>query len=175
MNREIVGFEIDEAGDTVTLLDCGHRRHVRHRPPFELRPWAIDASERQKRLGTEIACGRCEQAELPEGLSFVRRLGPFDAAGLPAGLRRPHRTAPRVWAVVEVVEGEVRLRLGETGEITLAKGERHAIPPGMEHVVSLGRGAIVALELLRVPTSSGGSAESPGGAVGGETPGESAT
>ncbi|MCB1185380.1 DUF3565 domain-containing protein, partial [bacterium] len=30
----ITGFIQDEAGDWIALLACGHRRHVRHRPPL---------------------------------------------------------------------------------------------------------------------------------------------
>lgn len=33
IGRRIVGFDRDEEGDWVALLECGHRQHVRHRPP----------------------------------------------------------------------------------------------------------------------------------------------
>lgn len=61
VQRAIVGFHQDAHGEWIAELECGHRRHVRHRPPFELRPWVVDAEERRARLGTTIACGLCEQ------------------------------------------------------------------------------------------------------------------
>jgi tellurite methyltransferase len=60
--RAIVGFLRDEKGEWIAELECGHRRHVRHRPPFELRPWVADAESRQRRIGTPLECGLCEQA-----------------------------------------------------------------------------------------------------------------
>jgi tellurite methyltransferase len=61
MERAIVGFQQDEAGDWVAELACGHRRHVHHRPPFELRPWVVDPEGRRGRLGTPLECGLCER------------------------------------------------------------------------------------------------------------------
>ena len=42
--QAILGFHQDEYGDWVAELACGHTQHVRHRPPWELRPWV--ATER---------------------------------------------------------------------------------------------------------------------------------
>jgi uncharacterized protein DUF3565 len=61
VQRAIVGFHQDAHGDWIAELACGHRRHVRHRPPFEHRPWVVDPDARRARLGTTIACGLCEQ------------------------------------------------------------------------------------------------------------------
>jgi hypothetical protein len=63
MERPIVGFRQDEHGDWVAELACGHRRHVRHRPPFESRPWVVTAEGRRERLGTPLECGLCEGGE----------------------------------------------------------------------------------------------------------------
>jgi hypothetical protein len=65
MQREIVGFHEDEHGDWIAELACGHQRHVRHQPPFELLPWAVDAEGRRERVGTLLECGLCEQKSLP--------------------------------------------------------------------------------------------------------------
>ena len=46
MRRRIVGFVADEVGDWVALLDCHHRQHVRHRPPFRVAPWVEDEAGR---------------------------------------------------------------------------------------------------------------------------------
>lgn len=61
MKRAIVGFRQDEHGDWIVGLSCGHSRHVRHAPPFQLRPWVLDEESRRQRLGTEIECGLCRQ------------------------------------------------------------------------------------------------------------------
>jgi len=59
MERAIVGYHQDEHGDWVAELACGHERHVRHRPPFEQRPWVVEDSGRRQRLGTLLDCGLC--------------------------------------------------------------------------------------------------------------------
>lgn len=61
MQRAIVGYLQDERGDWIVELACGHRRHVRHDPPFQLREWVLSAEGRERRLGTPIECGLCSQ------------------------------------------------------------------------------------------------------------------
>ena len=63
MQRRIFGFSLDDAGEWVALLDCGHRRHLRHRPPFEKRAWVEDADGRASHLGTPLECGLCDREE----------------------------------------------------------------------------------------------------------------
>jgi hypothetical protein len=63
MERCILGFSLDDEGDWVALLDCGHRRHVRHRPPFQDRAWVVNAEGRASRLGTRIDCRLCDREE----------------------------------------------------------------------------------------------------------------
>jgi Protein of unknown function (DUF3565) len=63
MQRAIVGYHQDERGDWIAELDCGHRQHVRHQPPFQLRPWVVDAEGRRRRLGTPLDCRLCDQDE----------------------------------------------------------------------------------------------------------------
>lgn len=62
MARRIVAIAVVEAGVCVVTLDCGHRRHVRHRPPFEMHAWVLDEGQRAARVGQAIECGRCEAA-----------------------------------------------------------------------------------------------------------------
>ena len=57
--RSIVGFHQDEHGDWVAELFCGHTQHVRHRPPWELRPWVETAEGRLKRVGGTLLCVKC--------------------------------------------------------------------------------------------------------------------
>lgn len=64
--RAIVGFHRDERGEWVAELECGHGQHVRHRPPWELRPWVLTEEGRQVHLGKVLRCIRCdEEQELP--------------------------------------------------------------------------------------------------------------
>ncbi len=66
MERAIVGFEVDDVGDWVALLECGHRQHVRHRPPWQERAWVLTDEGRQGRVGWPLECGACDEA-LGEG------------------------------------------------------------------------------------------------------------
>lgn len=61
MRRLITGFHQDGEGDWVAHLDCGHAQHVRHRPPFQLRPWVTTEAGRAGRLGSELDCPLCDR------------------------------------------------------------------------------------------------------------------
>jgi len=52
MVQAITGFRQDKEGGWVAELVCLHSQHMRHDPPFQSRPWVIDASGRQARVGT---------------------------------------------------------------------------------------------------------------------------
>jgi hypothetical protein len=60
VQRAIVGYHQDEHGDWVAELACGHQQHVRHQPPFQLRPWVVEAKGRRQRLGTPLECRLCD-------------------------------------------------------------------------------------------------------------------
>lgn len=66
LKRFITGFELDEDGHWVALLDCGHRQHVRHQPPFQSRPWVVDEAGRTGMIGTTLNCRHCNHAEIPD-------------------------------------------------------------------------------------------------------------
>jgi tellurite methyltransferase len=137
--RSIVGFHQDEAGDWVAELSCLHSQHVRHRPPFQVRPWVERAEGRAGRLGTEIDCPLCARAELPGGLTVTRTAGPFDAASLPAGLLKEHMVAEGRWGCLHVIEGNVTFSLNTKPStiVRLGAGDRQAIPPGVPHALTL--------------------------------------
>ena len=107
MNRQIVGFGVDEAGDPFARLDCGHRQHVRHKPPFFNRPWVASQEGRDSMLGSALDCVLCDRMEWPEGLTAYRRLPEMDETNIPAGLKRDHATKRGVWAKIKVLEGSV--------------------------------------------------------------------
>ncbi|MFX5839946.1 DUF3565 domain-containing protein, partial [Acinetobacter baumannii] len=61
MKQPITGYLIDEEGDWVARLACGHRQHVRHKPPWTIRPWVITARGRAGRLGDVLDCRKCDE------------------------------------------------------------------------------------------------------------------
>ena len=60
MKRAITGFQQDERGDWVAMLECGHTQHVRHNPPWQVRAWVTSAASRQKFLGNMLNCAKCD-------------------------------------------------------------------------------------------------------------------
>jgi len=61
VERAVVGVHRDDHGEWVADLACGHQQHVRHQPPFQLRPWVVEAEGRRERLGTPLECRLCDQ------------------------------------------------------------------------------------------------------------------
>ncbi|WP_370329240.1 DUF3565 domain-containing protein [Balneatrix alpica] len=57
--QPICGYHQDELGDWVARLACGHNQHVRHQPPWQNRPWVINAEERRQQLGSLLLCKKC--------------------------------------------------------------------------------------------------------------------
>ncbi|HLW70935.1 MAG TPA: DUF3565 domain-containing protein [Candidatus Binataceae bacterium] len=62
MTRRVIAFHQDAQRDWVADLDCGHTQHVRHAPPFQLRPWVVTEEGRNSRLGMELDCKKCDDA-----------------------------------------------------------------------------------------------------------------
>jgi hypothetical protein len=58
-DRRIRDFHQDDAGDWVAELECGHQQHVRHDPPWQVRPWVVTAEGRKARIGTLLPCNVC--------------------------------------------------------------------------------------------------------------------
>ncbi len=75
MKRHIIGFHQDEFGDWVAELECNHTQHVRHQPPFQMRPWVTNEQGRQQQLGAELECRKCDDEPdyLRENRALVRR------------------------------------------------------------------------------------------------------
>ena len=59
--RKIVGFHQDEERHWVAELECGHSQHVRHDPPWQVRPWVVSVEGRNERLGTTLQCRLCDE------------------------------------------------------------------------------------------------------------------
>jgi len=60
MRQPITGYHQDEEGHWVAELACGHGQHVRHDPPWQLRPWVITPEGRARFLGVELECVKCD-------------------------------------------------------------------------------------------------------------------
>jgi hypothetical protein len=87
VQRAIVGFHQDAEGEWVAELACGHRQHVRHRPPLFPQPWVLDAETREGRIGTPVECGRCDQGG--EAACFANAVCPDCGVVLDGSPHRP--------------------------------------------------------------------------------------
>ncbi len=56
-----MGYHQDDERHWVAELECGHTQHVRHDPPWQVRPWVVSPEGRAGRLGTTLECRRCEE------------------------------------------------------------------------------------------------------------------
>ena len=135
--RRIAGFAVDDIGDRVALLECHHRQHVRHRPPFRVAPWVEDAAERDRRIGTPLDCPLCDRCEIPEGLTVARTTATWDERTMPDALRRAHRVASGTWGRLRVQSGSLRFvaRTDPTTDVIVESGTVQGIPPDVEHQV----------------------------------------
>ena len=140
MDRAIIGFGQDPQGDWFARLGCRHIQHVRHQPPFTLRPWVVTEEGRTQHLGQRLNCLRCERFEWPDDLVAYKRTPEFTAETIPNGLRRDHSTKQGVWARIVVLEGRLRYRVDAwdaTFELTSAQNGI-VVPEVPHHVAPLG-------------------------------------
>lgn len=140
MDRAITGYGIDAEGDWYATLDCGHRQHVRHQPPFIERPWVITEEGRAAHLGHLLNCVRCERFEWPEGFAAYKRTPDFTATTIPAGLLRDHSTKRGVWARIVILEGTLRYRVDAWDRSFELSPAQHGIvvPEVLHHVEACG-------------------------------------
>ena len=61
MQRAIESFYQDEEGHWAARLECGHRQHVRHDPPWMLREWVLTEVGRAERIGHLLKCKSCDE------------------------------------------------------------------------------------------------------------------
>ena len=80
---------------------------------------------------------------LPDGVRAYKRTAEFDAASVPVGLLRAHRTKAGVWGRIRVLEGELVYRILEPAleEHVLAPGRDGVVEPQVSHEVEP-RGAV---------------------------------
>jgi Protein of unknown function (DUF3565) len=65
MQRRIAGLRQDDEGHWIADLECGHSQHVRHNPPWFVRPWVTTQQSRQQALGSFLECRLCDEAQRP--------------------------------------------------------------------------------------------------------------
>lgn len=136
MQRAIASFSTDDIGDPIALLSCGHPQHVRHKPPWEERPWVVTPEGRARMLGQTLDCVRCDRLEWPAGFAAYKHTAVFDHDSVPAGLRRDHSTKAGVWARIIVQAGMVRYRVPQLAvDVELRPGVDGIVIPEIEHSV----------------------------------------
>lgn len=153
VNRTITGFHRDDADDWVAELDCGHRQHMRHNPPFTERAWVESEDRRNDKLGERIECRLCDRLEMPEGVAAYRTTPDFDVNTVPSGLLRNHTTKTGVWGRIKVLAGTVRYMTEAPAArtIRLEAGDNAAIPPELPHRVELSTDAKFHVVFLKRP------------------------
>jgi tellurite resistance-related uncharacterized protein len=145
---------MDEHGDWVAFLNCGHRQHVRHRPPFEERPWVITEIERSKKIGKLIDCVRCDRFEMPDDFKAYRKTAEFNERTVPQSLRRDHSTKPGVWAKIQVIEGKLNYRIDALGtQFELSPGVPGIVIPKVRHHVEPAGSVRFFVEFYRRPVN----------------------
>lgn len=139
--RSIEGFHLDELGDWVAELACGHQQHVRHKPPFWSRPWVLTEEGRAAKRGAELPCPLCDRFEMPKGYAPYKRTVEFTTRSMPAALMQRHATKPGVWGVIHVVEGRIRYIVDapvEHEQLLEAGGTAVIVPEVPHHVLPEG-------------------------------------
>jgi tellurite resistance-related uncharacterized protein len=156
MEREILGFHQDAELDWVAELSCGHRQHLRHRPPFQDRPWVLEEQWRAQRIGTPLDCPLCDRAELPEHCEYLRTTPEWTEETAPPALLRVHRLARGIWGRITLFEGSMRFVMptGTPGEVELDAGDVRGVPPEIDHVVVPLGGVRFSIELFRTSAAS---------------------
>lgn len=61
MNTTVIGFHQDEELHWVGDLACGHSRHFRHDPPWQVREWVLTQEGRDQIIGSELVCKKCAE------------------------------------------------------------------------------------------------------------------
>ncbi len=149
MERSITDYHLDDRGDWVAELDCGHGQHVRHNPPFTVRQWVTTHEGRQSKLGMLLNCVRCDRRELPDALECYKQTPVFTHDSVPKGLLKDHSTKTGTWGRINVTSGQLCYRVGDQEEI-LDPGHAGIVVPNQLHsVLPIGEVSFF-VEFLRV-------------------------
>jgi hypothetical protein len=61
VKARIAAFHQDDQGHWVATLSCSHTVHMRHQPPWTVRPWVLTLEGRASYVGVEVDCTRCDE------------------------------------------------------------------------------------------------------------------
>jgi tellurite methyltransferase len=142
MQRTIKGFVQDDLGDWVALLDCSHRQHVRHDPPFVERAWITSAEGRAAHVEQMLECPLCDRFEWPTNVAAYKRTPEFTTDTIPTGLLKNHSTKQGVWGRIVILQGVLHYQidaLDTSFELTPAR-PGIVVPQMLHHVAP--RGAV---------------------------------
>lgn len=107
MDKKIVGFHVDEVGDWVADLECGHAQHVRHNPPWTNRPWVLETEGRKRSLGTLLDCLKCNMPQVPPSARQIGGSEVLNQQVIAKQYADIHRNDSDMWIRVVVTEGEL--------------------------------------------------------------------
>ena len=140
-----------DAGVWVVQLACGHRQHVRHKPPFQNAEWVTTEEARQQMLGTPFKCVLCQMPRLPPKASVYKETAVFDEHTVPKGLLSSHTLRADTWGKIVVIAGRVDYAIeGEAPlSFVLQEGVDGAIAPEQPHHVEPQPGARFKVCFLR--------------------------
>lgn len=157
MDRAMTGFDRDAEGDWFARLACGHTQHVRHRPPFTLRPWVETEEGRASKLGQALDCLLCDRLERPPSFVPYKRTPEFGAGSIPRGLLADHTTKAGVWASIVVLVGRLRYHVPSLGLTQdLDPSAPGTVAPEVPHRVEpIGDDVRFYVEFLRAPEGTG--------------------
>ena len=150
----IVDYQSDEEeapGSWIAILACGHRQHVRHRPPFRNAEWVTTPEGRASKLGTRLPCILCRMPRLPPNAVCYKETPVFDGDNVPTGLLATHTLRTGTWGQIVVLEGKVDYVIedGPGLAFVLRPGVDGTVAPERPHHVRLQAGARFKIRFLR--------------------------
>lgn len=87
-------------------------------------------------LGTALNCVRCDRFELPDGVVLYKQTPVFTDETIPAGLKKDHATKTGVWAIIIVIQGKLRYRVGALGtDMEISQDKLGIVVPEVLHSV----------------------------------------
>ena len=150
MERAILSFEQDEEGQWTVLLECGHRRHLRHDPPRESRPELMDVASREAAVGGMLHCGLCAQRRIPDGAEVYKSTPTFDTDTVPVGLLSNHSLKRGTWGRLVVLHGGVEFHEGNRSWTVTPESDFVVLPEVVHHLVLTGP-VTLRVDFLRQP------------------------
>jgi tellurite resistance-related uncharacterized protein len=151
--RRIVGFHRDGDGTWVAELECGHRQHLHHKPPFQNRSWVRNETQRNEHLGQRLSCRYCLMPELPPGAEIYKTTPELDETTVPQGLLASHRLKAGTWGRIVVREGSLLYTIEQPRELSfvLTPTLPGTVAPEVPHHVKPDTPVRFHIEFLRVP------------------------